>query len=160
MSLISQLPLAAIRISCKNVETSKRFYKETLGLNLLDYDEDETNSKSVHFDLGNIRLTLSPSPAVKGETKAAAGGQLVFVVESSIETVYSDLLKRGIKFRSKKISEDSNGKSISFADPDGNTIYLWQPPRRDTKNFKNVEAVVRHYEFVSRALADLREYES
>lgn len=158
MSLISQLPLAAIRIPCKNIEASKRFYEETVGLNLLDYDEDES-TKSAHFDLGNVRLTLAPNPPVKGEAKSFAGGQLVFVVENSIDTVYSDLLKRGVKFRSKKISEDSTGKSISFADPDGNIIYLWQPPRRDTKNFKSVEGVVRHYELVSRALADLRETE-
>lgn len=45
---------------------------------------------------------------------------------------------------------------ISFADPDGNQLVLWQPPKRDSKNFKSVEPVVRHYELVSRALADLR----
>ena len=160
MSLISQLPLAAIRLSCKNVETSKHFYKDLVGLNQIEYDEDDGSSKSAHFDLGNIRLTLVPGSPAKGETKTVVGGQFVFVVESSIDTVHSDLVKRGVKFRSKKISEDSTGKSISFADPDGNIIYLWQPPRRDTKNFKSVEGVIRHYELVSRALADLREIET
>ncbi len=46
-----------------------------------------------------------------------------------------------------------------FSDPDGNLIYVWQPPHRESKNFKNVEPIVKHYELVSRALADLREDE-
>ncbi len=51
------------------------------------------------------------------------------------------------------------GKAAWFNDPDGRVIYLWQPPSRDSKNFKGVETLVRHYESVSRALADLREEE-
>ena len=68
-------------------------------------------------------------------------------------------LKEGLKFKSRKIYEDSSGKAVWFSDPDGNVIYVWQPPHRGSKNFKDVEAIVRHYELVSRALADLREGE-
>lgn len=139
------------------MEASKRFYKDVIGLRQIEVDEENSKGKSAHFDLGNVRLTLSQTTLAKGEKSAGASpGQLVYVVENSLEAVHSDLVKRGVKFRSKKISEDSSGKSISFADPDGNAIILWQPPKRDTKNFKTVESVVRHYELTSRALADLR----
>ena len=155
MSLIGQLPLAAVSIASKDLESSKRFYKDVIGLKQIEVVDEK--SKSVHFDLGNIRLTLFQTTSAKGEKSATTPpGQLVYVVENSLETVQADLAKRGVKFKSKKISEDSSGKSVSFGDPDGNVIILWQPPKRDMKNYKNVEPVVRHYELVSRAIADLR----
>ena len=157
MSLIGQLPLAAVRLQTKDVEVSRHFYKDVVGIKSIEEDEEKSKSKSAHFDLGNIRLTLTQATVSKGEKMTETPpSQLVFVVENSIETVHSDLAKRGVKFKSKKISEDATGKTISFSDPDGNTIVLWQPPKRDTKNYKAVEPVVRHYEFVSRAVADLR----
>jgi catechol-2,3-dioxygenase len=157
MSLIGEFPLAAISFPSKDIEVSKSFYRDVIGLKPIEVDED-SKSKSLHFDLGNIRLTLTQVSTTKSEkmTGTPLTGQMVFVVESSLEKVYEDLAKRGVKFKSKKISEDSSGKSIAFPDPDGNVITLWQPPRRDTKNFKGVEGIVRHYELVSRAIADLR----
>ncbi len=156
MSLIGEFPLAAVSLPSKDIEASKRFYKDVIGLKPIEVEED--SKKSLHFDLGNIRLSLTLVSASKSEKSAGAplSGQLVFIVESSLEKVYEDLAKRGVKFKSKKISEDSSGKSIAFVDPDGNVVTLWQPPRRDTKNFRGVDGIVRHYELVSRALADLR----
>jgi len=170
MSLIGQLPLAAIELSCKDIEGSKNFYKNVVGLRPIDDYTSEgghhDEPRNVHFDLGNIRLTLSAVSQSKGGDGArslsqgaiATGNQhFVFVVENAIDAVYADLSKRGVKFKSRKIYEDSSGKAVWFSDPDGNVIYLWQPPHRGSKNFKDVEAIVRHYELVSRALADLRE---
>ena len=157
MSLIGEFPLAAVSLPSKDIEASKRFYKDVIGLKPIEVEED-SKSKSLHFDLGNIRLSLTLVSSSKSEKSAGVplSGQLVFIVESSLDKVYEDLAKRGVKFKSKKISEDTSGKSIAFADPDGNVITLWQPPRRDTKNFRGVDGIVRHYELVSRALADLR----
>ena len=158
MSLIGQLPLAAIWLYCKNTNESKRFYKDVVGLKLID--EEDGENPGLHFDLGNIRLSLLPKAEVKGEkaeAKPAPSDHLVFLVESAIEAVQADLVKRGVKMRTKKIIEDSLGKTAWFSDPDGHLIYLWQPPRRDSKNFKGVEKLVKHYESVSRALVDLRE---
>lgn len=175
MSLIGQLPLAAISISCKNLNESRRFYRDLIGLRII---EDEAKGERIHFDLGNIRLSLVAKPPQQQQPHKKAGGgassaaadpslpgklgtsdHLIFVVESAIDQVYADLEKRGVKFKSKRIVEDSMGKAAWFMDPDGRVIYLWQPPRRDTKGFRDVEMLVRHYESVSRALADLREGE-
>ncbi len=158
MSLIGQLPLAAVWMYCKNMNESKRFYRDIVGLKLIDENDGENGS--IHFDLGNIRLSLLPKADVKGgksDPKPIASDHLLFLVESSIEAVQSDLVKRGAKMRTKKLVEDSLGKTSSFSDPDGHLIYLWQPPKRESKNFKGVENLVKHYESVSRALADLRE---
>lgn len=172
MSLIGQLPLAAIEISCKDIEGSKRFYKEIMGFREIEDElmmpgtKKEDDSKEIHFDLGNIRLTLSQLVSVKAaeEGKSVAlipaNRHFVFVVENAIDAVYADLTKRGVKFKSRKVYEDSSGKAVWFSDPDGNLIYVWQPPHRESKNFKNVESIVKHYELVSRALADLREDEA
>ncbi len=171
ISLIGQLPLAAIEIPCKDIDGSRRFYKEVMGFREIEEEfspasRKEENIKDYHFDLGNIRLTLSQIVTAKmteegrGVAPIPAGRHFVFVVENAIDAVYADLSKRGVKFKSRKVYEDSNGKAVWFSDPDGNLIYLWQPPHRDSKNFKGVESIVRHYELVSRALADLREDEA
>jgi catechol-2,3-dioxygenase len=170
MSLIGQLPLAAVELSCKDIDDSKRFYKEIVGLKPIDDEfsgsagRKEESGKNVHFDLGNIRLTLSQSTTSKTgdggkNTSVITGRHFVFVVENAIDAVHADLTKRGVKFKSRKIYEDSSGKAIWFSDPDGNVIYVWQPPQRESKSYRDVEAIVRHYELVSRALADLRESE-
>ncbi len=173
MSLIGQLPLAAIEVPCKDLEDSKNFYKNVVGLRPIDEYEGEASReddgpRNVHFDLGNIRLTLSSITPAKGGDSGKAGHSValtngsrhfVFVVENAIDAVFADLSKRGVKFKSRKIYEDSSGKAVWFSDPDGNVIYVWQPPHRGTKSFKDVEAIVRHYELISRALADLREGE-
>jgi catechol 2,3-dioxygenase-like lactoylglutathione lyase family enzyme len=171
MSLIGQLPLAAIEISCKDIDGSRRFYRDVMGFREIEEEGNlggprkEDGSKDIHFDLGNIRLTLSQldgsksGDEAKGTSAASSGRHFVFVVENAIDAVYADLSKRGIKFKSRKVYEDASGKAVWFSDPDGNLIYLWQPPHRDSKNFKNVESIVKHYELVSRALADLREDE-
>jgi catechol 2,3-dioxygenase-like lactoylglutathione lyase family enzyme len=172
MSLIGQLPLAAIEIPCKDIDGSRRFYKDVMGFREIEDElsppssRKEDDSKAIHFDLGNIRLTLSQIVSAKASDDGRSASSLnggkhfVFVVENAIDAVYADLSKRGVKFKSRKVYEDSSGKAVWFSDPDGNLIYLWQPPHRDSKNFKNVESIVRHYELVSRALADLREDEA
>ena len=174
MSLIGQLPLAAVLLTCKDIEGSKRFYKDVVGLKPIEEIGEEGNGRvrkqkitrrvangdnsTAHFDLGNIRLTLTSQSTEKSSSvMQSPQSNFVFVVENAIDAVYADLSKRGVKFKSKKILEDSSGKAAWFSDPDGNMIYIWQPPHRDSKNYKDVEAIVRHYELVSRALADLRE---
>ena len=103
MSLIGEFPLAAVSLPSKDIEASKRFYKDVIGLKPIEVEED--SKKSLHFDLGNIRLSLTLVSASKSEKSAGAplSGQLVFIVESSLEKVYEDLAKRGVKFKSKKI---------------------------------------------------------
>ncbi len=167
-SLIGQLPLAAVWLYCKDVNQTQRFYKDIVGLKSIQ-DEESGDDTGPHFDLGTVRLTLLPresggSPAKKnGSSEKSQLAQqqqhLVFVVENSIEAVIRDLTKRGVKMASKKVIEDEMGKTAWFNDPDGHTIYLWQPPKRDSEDFKQVETLVKHYESVSRALADLRLYD-
>lgn len=166
-SLIGQLPLAAVWFYCKDVNQTKRFYKDVVGLKPIQ--DEERSDIGPHFDLGTVRLTLLPKSTEgngvkkngrsEKQSQVAQQQHLVFVVETSIESVYRDLTKRGVKMISKKIVEDANGKTAWFNDPDGHVIYLWQPPKRDSKDFKQVETLVRHYESVSRALADLRLYD-
>jgi catechol 2,3-dioxygenase-like lactoylglutathione lyase family enzyme len=165
-SLIGQLPLAAIWLRCKDIDESRRFYGKVLGFRVIDHENGSgplNGNAGVHFDLGTVRLTLLPQEETVGKygkngtAKIATSDQLVFVVENSIDAVQTDLLKRGVKMKSKRIVESHMGKTAWFTDPDGHTIYLWQPPRRESKNFEEVKDLVEHYESVSRALADLRE---
>jgi catechol 2,3-dioxygenase-like lactoylglutathione lyase family enzyme len=169
-SLIGQLPLAAVWLYCKDVNQTQKFYRDVVGLKPIQDGVGKDEDAGPHFDLGTVRLSLLPKNAgASGSTKGNGGGeksplaqqqqQLVFVVENSIEAVFRDLSKRGVKMTSKKIVEDETGKTAWFNDPDGHTIYLWQPPKRNSAEFKQVETLVKHYESVSRALADLRVYD-
>ena len=144
MSLIGQLPLAAIRFYCKNMKDSVAFYKEVIGLKQVE--TRDIKDDNAYFDLGNILLALRPKTQSRGvdSQKQTPPDNFVFLVENSIEVVQSELVKRGAKMKSKRIVQDSNGKTAWFADPDGHVIYLWQPPRRDSKKFKEVEPVVGH----------------
>jgi glyoxylase I family protein len=170
-SLIGQLPLAAIWLRCKDVEESKRFYSRVLGLKIIPEaspveksDGKKNGHTTAHFDLGTVRLSLIPreeNGKNGGQVNPTQGSQqLVFVVENSIEAVQADLVKRGVKMKSKKVMEGEIGKTTWFTDPDGHPIYLWQPPKRETKNFEEVKDLVDHYESVSRAVADLRQIDA
>ena len=70
---------------------------------------------------------------------------LVFYVKDRLEEKYEQLRKRGAKF-SEEVKDEPFGKTARLKDPDGHDIYLWQPPPRSSRNFKNVYGIVQHYE--------------
>jgi catechol 2,3-dioxygenase-like lactoylglutathione lyase family enzyme len=85
----------------KDVNQTRRFYRDVIGLKPI---EEETGDSGPHFDLGTIRLTLLPREADgahrqknNGGEKPAEAQHLVFLVESSIEADYRDLIKRGVR---------------------------------------------------------------
>jgi hypothetical protein len=39
--------------------------------------------------------------------------------------------------KSKRIIEDEMGKTVSFNDPDGHVIYLWQPPSKKLEKLES-----------------------
>jgi predicted enzyme related to lactoylglutathione lyase len=132
--------LDTIWLYSKDTNKSREFYRDILQMRRIEHGE--TNS----FDGGRLRLSVHPLP--KGQEQVPNGECfLVFYVKDRLEEKYEQLRKRGVKF-SEEIKDEPFGKTARLRDPDGHDIYLWQPPLRSSKNFKNVSGIVQHYEKV------------
>lgn len=130
--------LATIWLFSKDVEKAGKFYRDILQMKQIEHGE--TNS----FDGGGLRLSIHPLR--KGRERVPIGECfLVFYVKDRLGEKYEQLKKRGAKF-SEEIKDEPFGKTARLSDPDGHDIYLWQPPPRSSKNFKNVSGIVQHYE--------------
>jgi predicted enzyme related to lactoylglutathione lyase len=111
-----------------NLKASTTFYKNVLGLNLL-----ESTKASVAFDLGNVILTLKQEPAVGLIKSLNRSGRLqadwiVFQVKDIEESVKA-LKAKGVKFP-KGIEDSAHGRGAYFNDPDGFSFGLWLPPTK------------------------------
>ena len=130
--------MSTVWLYVRDPEKSKAFYRDALGLR--PFDE---HSGTVHFDAGNIRLSLHPWG--KTRPKPAAGSFLVFYVEHGIDRVYCELRRRGVRFR-EPLREAPFGRVAGFVDPDGHEISIWQPPQKGSRRYRSVEPLVRQYE--------------
>jgi predicted enzyme related to lactoylglutathione lyase len=111
-----------------DIKASTAFYKNVLGLKLLD-----STKSSVSFDLGNMILTLRPETAlglVRSLNRAGRLGSdwIVFQVKD-IEAAVKALKAKGVKFP-KGIEDSVHGRGAYFTDPDGFSYGLWLPPTK------------------------------
>ena len=138
--------LATIWLFSKDTNRAGEFYRDVLKMKQIEHGE--TNS----FDGGGLRLSIHPLP--KG-LKRVPNGEcfLVFYVKNGLEQKYEQLKKKGARF-SEAIKDEPFGETARLKDPDGHDIYLWQPPPRSSKNFKNVSGIVQHYENILSKLED------
>ncbi|MFQ5951384.1 MAG: VOC family protein [Candidatus Geothermarchaeales archaeon] len=138
--LLGKYPLAAVWLYCGDVERSVAFYRDVLGLPLLDQ-----HGGTAHFDGGGIRLSLHPTE--DGDVPPR-GSFFVFVIETDIDEVYDELKQRGVVFEGPLKNEEF-GRATSFRDPDGHQLFIWQPPPREDPRYAMVAPLVRHYESVA-----------
>ena len=130
--------LATIWLYSKDTNKAQKFYRELLQMKQIEHGETSS------FDGGGLRLSIHPLPKA---LERVPNGEcfLVFYVKDGLEEKYEQLKKRGVKF-TEGIKDEPFGRTARLSDPDGHDIYLWQPPSRSSKNFKNVSGIVQHYE--------------
>lgn len=104
-----------------DLQASKTFYGEKLGLRVIEEDPD-----CVKFDCGHVILALNraadfgiPLPQTKDTTT-----EVVFMVENMEET-RAALESRGVELL--PTSDDEPGKITNFYDPDGHWFALYEP---------------------------------
>jgi len=142
----------------KDLEASKRFYRDLLGLELIheQSQNNEYTSKLVNYENAHLKVAMFAISNIdhgvsghvielveyinpKGtdinlETKNTGVGHIAFVVDD-IHAEFDRLSSAGVKFKAEKpisIKEGRNrgGYTIYFFDPDGITLELFQPPKK------------------------------
>jgi lactoylglutathione lyase len=125
------MPAVSHRLLVSDVERSRQFYGDVLGLTQLNHGD-----RGASFDAGKIVLSLELEQ-VSGQvrrlskSKQLQGDWLTFYV-SSIEDTFGRLSDRGVAFP-VGIEKSGIGQTAYFNDPDGYSLNIWQPPDRQTQ---------------------------
>ena len=134
-----------VAIMVTDLERSMEFYRDLLGLEKVDYyEENNIAGASAAHDLADVHLKLyimaapenpeitlhlsqiSGRPAINH----APSAHICFTVED-LNATYESLQSRGVEFVSAPVAwpKDQGGWALCFLyDPDGNLIELVQPP--------------------------------
>lgn len=116
-----------ITLGVKDLETSRKFYSETLG-----WEPAQASSKDiVFFQAGGVVLALFPRVALAEDAMTSAkGGGFSGVTlaynarsESDVDQIIADLKSKGVKIVKEPQKVSWGGYSSYFADPDA---YLWE----------------------------------
>lgn len=110
-------PLGQIARTVTDLDTSTRWYAETLGLPLLYRFEG-----MAFFDLGGIRLYLQQTPQADGQS-------ILYFQVADIAAAHHDLEARGVRFlqapsRVHTHADGSEEWMAFFADPDERPLAL------------------------------------
>lgn len=115
--------IGALNLMVDDLGAMKRFYRDVLGLEPLDEEED-----TAIYQLGGLYLALRYDRAHQASPTDAAAlarlgvGQFALPVEN-VDEVAADLEKRGVTLRSGPADLAWGIRTATFADPAG---YIWE----------------------------------
>ncbi|CAB4946169.1 unannotated protein [freshwater metagenome] len=108
----------AIWLPVSDMDRAVAFYRDTLGLEVLEHDGDWSEVTA-----GDQRIGLNSSESPSGD----GGAVIAFGVEGDIESAVEALRSAGVEFAGG-LSEHPWGKIAPFKDSEGNDLQLYQPP--------------------------------
>ncbi len=116
--------IAFIHYCTQNLERSLEFYRDVLGLKLLVQNEEW-----VEFEVGGQRLALRLVDSMPAKPEGAhPNGAMIWLEARPIEKSIAFLKENNIN-TIKELECYSYGKTVTFEDPDGNLIGLYEPPK-------------------------------
>jgi catechol 2,3-dioxygenase-like lactoylglutathione lyase family enzyme len=122
------LPLVGVTLLVSDLERSRAWYEERLGLKVIDADRDD-----VSLDAGNIILRLRPESSTglvrRYRMTMALRDQFSFYTPD-IRAETASLVKAGVAFPRGIEWSVSGGALAKMPDPDGYNLWLWQPQPR------------------------------
>jgi predicted enzyme related to lactoylglutathione lyase len=104
-----------------NMDAALKFYTEVLGLTVSSrYGDNWATVEAGAFTIG-----LHPK-SDKNEAPGTKGSIIIgLTIDESIEAAAAKLKAHGLKYVGE-IERGSGGNFVSFHDPDGNQLYLWE----------------------------------
>ncbi len=119
VATLSGRGLMQVGLSCRDLDRSRAFYRDTLGLPLLF-----EVANMMFFQLEGLRLMVG----LAHDKEAPIGGSLIYFNAPDIDTLGPALEAKGVKFvgPAQVVQESATHrlKLREFFDPDGNAIAL------------------------------------
>jgi predicted enzyme related to lactoylglutathione lyase len=109
--------ISAIWLPVSDMQRAVSFYRDSLGLEVLEHDGDWSEVTA-----GDQRIGLNASESPSGE-----GGAVIAFGVDDIESAKSELEAKGVAF-TDGISDHPWGRIAPFTDPDGNDLQVYAPP--------------------------------
>jgi len=110
--------LVQVALTTRDLERSRQFYRDTLGLPLLF-----EAGAMMFFDLGGTRLLIGTE-----NTHGEPGGSILYIEASDIDTLGPALEAKGVRFFAPAQVVQRTAtyelKIRAFRDPDGNVLQL------------------------------------
>jgi predicted enzyme related to lactoylglutathione lyase len=107
-----------------NMDAALKFYTEVLSLKVNSHYGDHWAT----VEAGAFTIGLHP----KSDKNAAPGtnGSIIIglSIDESIDVAAAKLKSHGLKYVGE-IERGDGGSFVSFHDPDGNQLYLWEAPK-------------------------------
>ena len=105
----------SITLTVSNLERSKKFYEDVLGLN-----KKYEYSSYVGFECGGVEIGLRPKASIEIGKDSAT---IQFLVDD-VDKEYRRLIDKGVEFINEPHDEPWGGRQASFHDPDGNILEI------------------------------------
>jgi predicted enzyme related to lactoylglutathione lyase len=109
--------ISAIWLPVSDMHRAVAFYRDSLGLEVLDHDGDWSEVTA-----GDQRIGLNAS-----ESPAGDGGAVIAFGVDDFDATVEELKGNGVEF-SGEPSEHPWGRIAPFKDPDGNDLQIYAPP--------------------------------
>ena len=119
-----------VAVICSDYETSKRFYTEVLGLEILA-ETHRPERDSYKLDLrvpGGMQIELFsfPQPPARTSHPEACGLRHLAFAVASVEEEASNLTTKGVAVEEIRVDALTGKRFTFFADPDGLPIELYE----------------------------------
>lgn len=119
-----------IAIICSNYNVSKKFYTETLGLQIIqEHFRAERNSYKLDLAVGDrytIELFSFPNPPTRTSRPEACGLRHLAFEVCNLDDTVMELSLKGVAIEPIRIDEFTGKRFTFFADPDGLPIELYE----------------------------------
>jgi predicted enzyme related to lactoylglutathione lyase len=112
--------VAAVWVPVSDMSRAVAFYRDTLGLDVTETDDDWSE-----VDANGLLIGLN---AREDASASSEGGAVIsFQPDDDIESEVSDLSGKGVTFTGE-ISDHKWGRIAPFKDSEGNDLQLYSPP--------------------------------